>query len=40
MNKHYPDKLRRIKLADPDTGQQLVFLTNRIYSIKRWDTNN
>ena len=26
--KRYPDKLRRIKLTDPDTGQQLVFLTN------------
>ena len=26
--KHYPDKLRRIKLTDPETGQRLVFLTN------------
>ena len=26
--KRYPDKLRRIKLTDPDTGQQLVCLTN------------
>ena len=26
--KRYPDKLRRIKLTDPDTGQRLVLLTN------------
>ena len=26
--KHYPDKLRRIKLTDPETGKNLVFLSN------------
>ena len=26
--KDYPDKLRRVKVTDPETGQQLVFLTN------------
>ena len=26
--KHYPDKLRRIKLTDPQTGKNLVFLSN------------
>lgn len=26
--KHYPDKLRRIKLTDPKTGKNLVFLSN------------
>ena len=26
--KHYPDKLRRIKLTDPETGKHLVFLSN------------
>ena len=26
--KRYPDKLRRIKLTDPDTGQRLVLPTN------------
>ena len=26
--KHYPDKLRRVKVTDPATGRQLVFLTN------------
>ena len=25
---HYPNKHRRIKLTDPDTGQQLVCLTS------------
>ena len=26
--KHYPDKLRRVKVTDPETGQRLVFITN------------
>ena len=26
--KHYPDKVRRIRYTDPETGQRLVFLTN------------
>jgi hypothetical protein len=26
---HYPDKLRRIRYFDQDTGHDLVFLTNR-----------
>ena len=26
--KDYPDKLRRVKVTDSETGQQLVFLTN------------
>ena len=26
--KHYPDKLRRIKLTDPETGKHLLFLSN------------
>ncbi|MBT8355642.1 MAG: transposase [Desulfofustis sp.] len=25
---HYPDKLRKIKYCDPQTGKHLVFLTN------------
>jgi hypothetical protein len=27
-SKHYPDKLRRVHFADPETGKSLVFLTN------------
>ena len=26
----YPDKLRRIKYRDPETGKALVFLTNNV----------
>lgn len=27
----YPDKLRRVKLIDPDTGKTMVFLTNNFH---------
>jgi IS4 transposase len=27
-SKHYPDRLRRVRYTDPDTGQRLVLLTN------------
>jgi IS4 transposase len=28
-SKDYPDKLRRVKFVDPDSGKRLIFLTNQ-----------
>jgi hypothetical protein len=31
----YPDKLRRVKFVDPDSGKRLVFLSNSLFMLRR-----